>query len=104
MGSDEGGGFGDALEEADRHDVAWVMGGGCEHGECTPGDHHAWEEDAGFEVIEGEIGRDLADNISVECQHHALYLKTIRHLEYQIQRCEIDTPTAISSGEDSRPS
>jgi hypothetical protein len=58
------------------------VGSGGEHGECTPNDHHAWEEDARFEVIEGKIGRDLANNISIECQHHALYLKMIIYLGY----------------------
>lgn len=62
--SDKRRGFGDALEEADCHYVAGVVDGSCDHGESTPGEHHTGEEDAGFEVVEGEIGRDLANDIA----------------------------------------
>jgi len=55
MSSDESGRFGDALEEADCHYVSRVVDSGSEHGECAPDEHHAWEENAGFEVVEGEV-------------------------------------------------
>jgi hypothetical protein len=45
------------------------MGSGREHGKSAPDDHHAWEEDAGFEVVEGEVGRNLADDVAAEIQH-----------------------------------
>lgn len=61
---DECRGFGDALEEADCHYVAGMVDGGCDHGEGTPDEHHTGEEDAGFEMVEGEIGRNLADDIA----------------------------------------
>ena len=52
------------MEETDCHDVSWMMGSSSDHGESSPNDHHAREEDARFEVVEGEVGRDLADDIS----------------------------------------
>jgi len=64
---DEGGGFGNTLEEADCHDIAWMVDGSCEHGESAPDYHHAWEEDARLKVVESEVGRHLADDIAVGC-------------------------------------
>ena len=62
--SDECRGFGDSLEESDCHYVAGMVDGSCDHGESTPDEHHTGEEDAGFEMVEGEIRRDLADDVA----------------------------------------
>lgn len=61
----EGAGFCDSLEEADGHDVSGVFGCCGDHGESSPDYHHAWEEDAWLEVVEGKIGWDLSDDISI---------------------------------------
>ena len=66
MRTDECARFGDSLEEANCHDIPWVFGCGGDHGESSPENHHAWEEDTGFEVIEGEVAGDLANNVSVD--------------------------------------
>lgn len=68
MSSDEGTGLGDTLEETDSHDVLGSFGGGCNHCESSPNNHHAGEENAGFEMVEGEIARDLANDISSDSQ------------------------------------
>ena len=65
--SDEGRGFCNALEEADGHYVAGMVDGGRDHGKGAPDEHHAWEEDAGLEMVEGEIRRDLADDVAKTC-------------------------------------
>lgn len=65
MCSDEGGGFREALEEADGHYVAGVFGGCGDHCEGTPNDHHAWEEDPWLEVVEREVGGDCSNDVSV---------------------------------------
>ena len=64
MSPDEGTGFGDALEESDCHDIPWAMGRCRDHGEGSPKDHHAWEEDARLEVVEGQIAGNLTNDIT----------------------------------------
>jgi len=53
VSSDKGAGFGDSLEETDCHDIPWMVGCCCDHGEGSPDNYHAWKEDTRFEVVEG---------------------------------------------------
>lgn len=63
--ADESGGFAHALEEANGHDGLRVVHRGGDHGEAAPEEHHGWEPDAGLDIVEREVGRDLAQNIAV---------------------------------------
>lgn len=63
--ADEGGGFADALEEANGHDGLGVVHRGGDHGEAAPEEHHGGEPDAWLNVVEREIGRNLAQDIAV---------------------------------------
>jgi hypothetical protein len=40
------------------------MSGCCDHGEGSPNDHHAWEEDTRLQVIEGKITGNLANDVA----------------------------------------
>lgn len=64
LDADEGGGFGDGLEEADDHDLGGGMDEGGAEGEEAPDDHHGGEEDAGRDSLEGEVGGDLAEDVA----------------------------------------
>jgi len=65
VGTDEGAGFGDILEETDGHYVAWVGGSGGDHGEGSPKDHHGRKEDAGFQMVQGKVAGYLADDTAL---------------------------------------
>ena len=83
MRSDEGRGLGDALEEADCHYVAWVLDSCSAHCESSPDDHHAGEEVAGLEVVEGEVGRYLADGVTMTVRTTLTFASSIEKMEGQ---------------------
>lgn len=51
-------------EEADGHDSLGIGHRRGDHGQATPDHHHRREEQARTEEGQGEIGRDLTDNVS----------------------------------------
>lgn len=63
--ADKGGGFADALEEANGHDGLGFVHRGGDHGEAAPEEHHGGEPDARLDVVEREVGRDLAQDVAV---------------------------------------
>lgn len=63
--ADKGGGFADALEKANGHDGLGFVHRGGDHGEAAPEEHHGGEPDAWLDVVEGEVGRDLAQDVAV---------------------------------------
>lgn len=63
--ADKSGGFADALEEANGHDGLRVVHRGGDHGETAPKQHHGGEPDAWLDIVEGEVGRDLAQDVAV---------------------------------------
>lgn len=65
MSSDESTRLSDTLEEADGHDVSRVMSSSGKHRESSPDHHHDRKEDARFEMVERQIGRDLADDVAI---------------------------------------
>lgn len=64
MRTDKGRSLKDSLEKANGHDALRVVDGGGNHGEAAPAEHHAGEPDARLDIVEGKIGRDLAQNIA----------------------------------------
>lgn len=64
MGPDESAGLEDPLEEADRHDRARVVYRGSHHGQPSPGQHHAGEEDPRPDIVQRQVGGDLAQDIA----------------------------------------
>jgi len=54
----------DALEEADRHDGLRVVHRRRHHGEAAPEDHHEREPYPRLDVVQGEVGRNLAQDIA----------------------------------------
>lgn len=62
--ADKGGRFADALEEADGHDGARVVHGGRHHGQAAPEDHHEREPDARLDVVQRQVGWDLAEHVA----------------------------------------
>lgn len=63
--ADEGGGFADALEEANGHDGLGFVHRGGDHGEAAPEEHHGGKPDAWLDVVEREVGWDLAQDVAV---------------------------------------
>lgn len=64
MGADEGGGLGDALEEADGGDALGVVHRGRDHGQAGPDHHTGREEVARAHVVQRQVGGDLAHDVA----------------------------------------
>ena len=55
-------------KEADGHDGLRALDGGRDHGQRAKADHHAGEEVARREIVDGQVGGDLAENVAGKCQ------------------------------------
>lgn len=64
VGTDEGGGLGYALEEADGHDALGVVHGGGHHSQAGPDQHAGREEVSRLHIVQRQVGGDLADDVA----------------------------------------
>lgn len=64
MATDKGRCFNGRLEEADHHDLPWVVAEASTQGQKTPGNHSTWEVDSRSKFLECQIVRDLAKHVS----------------------------------------
>lgn len=64
MRTDEGGSLAQAEEEANGHDRLWSLDRSRHHCQAAPEAHHHGEEIARLDVVEGEIARDLTQDIA----------------------------------------
>ena len=70
MSTNESTGLGEALEESDCHDISRVFGDGRDHGESSPEDHHAGEEDPRLQMVQRQVTGNLSDDIPVKISIH----------------------------------
>ena len=64
MDANEAGGFEDALEEADGHDLVGVVGETCSEGEEAPAGAGEREPDARWDLLHDEVIGNLAEEVA----------------------------------------
>lgn len=78
------------MEEADGHDGLWAVNAGGAHCQAAPDDHHEREPDARFDVVEGQVGWNLSDNVAgcVVSRCQGAVMGAVQWLALDLPNCE----------------